>query len=345
MEYEYFNRIKQLFPEDFDYKPETYSYPEQENIIKEKFGNYTLSKDNLWLIKPKKKSLGEGIHIFQNLTNLPNAYIITKYIENPHLINNLKYDFRVYILITGLFPLKLYLYKEGLIRFATEEYSLDLNKIGDSFVYLTNVELNRKNVDKYKNVKDADSDEASKWSFQVYKNYCKKNRIDFNKIWEQIIDISIKSVLSFKDYFLNEINVIGTKDRNYFKILGYDLDQNLKIHLLDINSRPSFLMHDIIDLKLKPQLIADILNIVGIIPYSHDYKDNFKPYDDELEDEENDDINYIIRDGVERALCEFGRPRGKFELIFPVKESINYYKKFYKYNIEADQLLWEKMFG
>ena len=208
------------------------------------------------------------------------------------MINNLKYDFRVYVLITGLFPLKLYLYKEGFIRFATEEYSSDLNKIDESISYLTNIELNIKNTDKYKKAKNADTEEGSKWSFQVYKNYCEKNGIDFNKIWDQIKDISIKTILSFKDYFLSQIKQIGTKDKNYFKILGYDflLDQNLKIHLLEINSRPSFLMNDINDLKLKPQLVADILNIVGITPYSHDYKDNFKPYDDELYDEEIDNI-------------------------------------------------------
>ena len=344
-EYLFYTRMKNSFPKDFNYMPETYSYPQQNEIINKKFGNYTLSKGNLWLVKPKLLSLGIGIHIFHNLTDLPDQYIITKYIENPHLINKLKYDFRVYVLITGLFPLKLYLYKEGIIRFATEEYSLDINKIDEPFAYLTNVEYNKKNIDKYKIAKDPDTEEGSKWSFLVYKNYCKKNGIDFNKIWEQIKDISIKTILSFKDNFISRIKQIGTKDKNYFKILGYDflLDQNLKIHLLEINNKPSFLMNDINDLKLKPQLVADILNIVGITPYSHDYKDNFKPYDDELYDEEIDNIGYEITEGVERALCEFGRPRGKFELIFPVKEKIEYYKKFYKYNMEADQLLWEKL--
>ena len=236
LEYNFYNRMKNLFPQDYDYMPETYAYPEQKDIINEKFKNYNLAIGNLWLIKPKLMSLGDGIHIFHNFTNLNDDYIITKYIENPHLINKLKYDFRVYVLITGLFPLKLYLYKEGIIRFATEEYSLDIKKIDQSFAYLTNVEHNKKNTDKYKIAKDPDTEEGSKWSFKVFKNYCKKNGIDFNKIWEQIKDISIKTILSFKDYFLSQIKQIGTKDKNYFKILGYDflLDQNLKIHLLEI---------------------------------------------------------------------------------------------------------------
>ena len=339
LEYGFYNTYRYSFPNDFDYMPETYAYPEQKDLILKKFENYTLEEGNLWLIKPKTLSLGIGIHIFHNLSDVPDEYIITKYIEKPHLINNLKYDFRIYVIITGLSPLKIYVYKEGIIRFATEEYSLDFNKIDEAFIFLTNVAHNIKNKEKYKISMDPDTDEGSKWSLQVYHNYCKKNGIDFNKIWDQIKDISIKSILTSKDYFLDKIKRIGTKDKNYFKLLGFDflLDQNFKLHLLEINSRPSLLMNEINDLKLKPQLVADILNIVGISPFSHDYRDNFKAYDDDLENEQIGEN----QEGVEGALCEFGRPRGKFELIFPVKEKTNYYKQFYKANIEADEILWE----
>ena len=345
LEYKFYEIIKQSFPEDYNYMPETYSYPEQKDIIKEKFENYSLSSNNLWLIKPKLMSLGIGIHIFHNLSDVYDEYIITKYIHNPHLINKLKYDFRIYVLITGLKPLKIYLYKEGIIRFATEEYSLDINKIDDSFIFLTNVAHNKNNINNYKKPINADTEEGSKWSFQVYKNYCKKNGINFDSIWEQVIDISIKSVISFKDSFIQKINYIGLKDKNFFKLMGYDflLDENLKVHLLEINSRPSLLIGDINDLKLKPQLAADILNIVGISPFSHDYRDNFKSYDVDDNYEENDMENLNNLEGVNLALCEFGRPRGRFQLIFPVKDTINKYQKFFRYNFEADKLLWEAL--
>ena len=103
-------------------------------------------------------------------------------------------------------------------------------------------------------------------------------------------------------------------------------------------------MGDINDLKLKPQLIADILNIVGITPYSHDYKDDFIAFD--LRNREEDINEQIINDdedGVNRALCEFGRPRGRFELIFPLKDNVNYYKKFFSKDKIADEMLWEKL--
>jgi len=51
------------------------------------------------------------------------GYVVCKYISNPHLINGFKYDLRIYCLVTCYDPLKVYIFKEGLVRFATQKYS------------------------------------------------------------------------------------------------------------------------------------------------------------------------------------------------------------------------------
>lgn len=50
-------------------------------------------------------------------------YLVSEYIVNPHLINNFKYDLRIYVLVTSFDPLRVYIYKEGLVRFCTEPYN------------------------------------------------------------------------------------------------------------------------------------------------------------------------------------------------------------------------------
>ena len=111
--------------------------------------------------------------------------------------------------------------------------------------------------------------------------------------------------------------------------------------LLEINDQPSLVMNDINDRKLKPQLYADTLNIGGIIPYSHDYKDDFVNYENQyFEKKGNIEVNYV-EESVTDSICELGRPRGRYELIFPLKDNIKYYRKFFNVFDSANLKFWK----
>jgi len=43
---------------------------------------------------------------------------------NPHLIDGKKYDLRIYVAVTSYDPLRVYIYDDGLCRFATNRYNL-----------------------------------------------------------------------------------------------------------------------------------------------------------------------------------------------------------------------------
>lgn len=64
------------------------------------------------------------------------------------LINNLKFDLRIYVLVTSYEPcLRAYVYKEGLVRFATEPFNL--SNLHEQQAHLTNYSINKKSNNFY----------------------------------------------------------------------------------------------------------------------------------------------------------------------------------------------------
>lgn len=57
------------------------------------------------------------------------SYVVQHYITNPLLINELKFDMRIYVAVTSINPLRIYIYEDGLARFATFQYNLDNIKV------------------------------------------------------------------------------------------------------------------------------------------------------------------------------------------------------------------------
>jgi hypothetical protein len=78
--------------------------------------------------------------------------VVSEYIANPLLVKGLKFDLRIYVGITCFNPLRIYVFENGLARFATNEYS-NLNSSGMSgsstanmdnlLAHLTNYSLNK----------------------------------------------------------------------------------------------------------------------------------------------------------------------------------------------------------
>jgi hypothetical protein len=75
-----------------------------------------------------------------NVVNL----VVQKYIPNPLLLNGHKFDLRLYVLVVCVDPLRVYLYKEGMARLATEPYNSE-GDFENQYVHLTNYAINKTN--------------------------------------------------------------------------------------------------------------------------------------------------------------------------------------------------------
>ena len=106
----------------------------------------TEPKRNVWIVKPANSSRGRGIHLIESIdeVHVDDISIISRYVTNPLLINGHKFDLRIYVIVTSYEPLRVYVYKEGLSRFASEQYSTKFNK-NNKYMHLTNYSINKKN--------------------------------------------------------------------------------------------------------------------------------------------------------------------------------------------------------
>jgi hypothetical protein len=335
--YYHYMKFKNLFPEDFNYHPESFKLPQDKELVEEKFKNYKAKKNNIWIKKPEKGSLGVGIKFIYNYNDIPSNGFITQFINNPHLLYGTKYHIRLYVLITGYSPMKLYLFNEGQVMRAAQKYDDNLDKLKRKEAVLTNLHITG-NSKSYIHDIDFDSEKGSEWSVSTLKKYFIKNNIDFdNVIWSQVKDIAIKTQMTIQNEEMKVLKLFSNiKNRNIFQFYGIDvmLDDKLKVWLLEYNQSPFLELYNIINKINKKKLIADIYNLIGIVPFAHDGSE--KLY-------ENLKCNYSnsVEEAVNEALCEFSRPQGGFERIFPTKKTLSKYKKFFLYPNEENLKLWE----
>jgi len=111
-------------------------------------------------VKPEASCQGKGIFLTRHFEDLDPAehYVVQRYIHKPYLIDGYKFDLRIYVILCGVNPLRIFVYKDGLARFATVPYEsptpLNLQNL---FMHLTNYAINKDNENFVQNEGDADS--------------------------------------------------------------------------------------------------------------------------------------------------------------------------------------------
>ena len=297
--YLHFKLYKKIFPDLYNFVSNTYILPNDA----EKFEKiYKKNKNILWIVKPVNMSRGRGVHLLKDMNELKelikksrdeNAIpdLISRYIDKPHLINKKKYDLRIYVLVASFSPLRIYLYYNGLVRFATEDYQQ--GNYDNIYIHITNYSINKNNsnyksnqknnndIENIENNEEIEEDDSSKWSLVEYRNYFKKLGLDdtMNDIWKQIEEIIIKSLITVAKENCQEISI--NKNNSLFELYGYDIliDESFKAWLIEVNVNPSLHCTSPLDLSIKTDLITDIYNIIGITPFNHNNNETIYNYE------------------------------------------------------------------
>ena len=142
---------------------------------------------------------------------------------------------RIYVLITQMRPLKLYLFKEGIVRFSSDRY--DTSTLNNVYSHLTNSSIN-----KYapSNVSNLDGS-GLKWTFDQLRSYFMNNGHAYDPMWVKIEAIIILTCI-------NLCSLVPDL-KCCFELLGFDImvDANLKPWLLEVNSSPAMSMDNHVD--------------------------------------------------------------------------------------------------
>ena len=136
-------RMQKILPDDYNFFPTSYMLPHDYKD----FWNETQGKNpRTFIVKPEDQCQGKGIFLMRDpdLVKPSDQVVVQKYLHKPHLIDGYKYDLRIYVLVNGVNPLRVYVYKDGLARFATEKYKKpDDKNIDNQCMHLTNYAINK----------------------------------------------------------------------------------------------------------------------------------------------------------------------------------------------------------
>ncbi|XP_015198900.1 tubulin polyglutamylase ttll6-like isoform X2 [Lepisosteus oculatus] len=258
------NRMLKLFPKDYNIFPKTWCLPS--DYVD--FQAYCRAKRNkTFICKPDSGCQGKGIYITRNLRDInPDEHIVCQsYISKPFIIDGYKFDLRLYVLVTSCDPLRVFLYQEGLVRFATSRYSHPhSSNLDDICMHLTNYAINKHNDNFIR-----DEETGSKRKLSTLKEWLELHCYDIQALWSNMEDVIIKTLISAHpilkhNYCTGFPNQLGPS--SCFEILGFDilLDSKLKPWLLEVNHSPSFTTDSELDRQVKEALLTDTLRLLNL---------------------------------------------------------------------------------
>lgn len=228
------------------------------NKLKEYLPQYQMEGyKNIWIAKPGGLSRGRGIHCVDQLNDILvdikicGHTMIQKYIENPLIILNRKFDIRQWVLVTDLAPLTIWCFDTPYLRFGAEDYKIDEFK--NIYSHLTN-----NSIAKYSEHFNDTQIEGDMWEIEQFRKFLEDNygKDYWPELQEKIHKIVIYALQSAKHKIFQR--------KNSHEVFGFDLmvDTNLNVYLIEINASPDWTYSTKVTEKLVKIASENIISVV-----------------------------------------------------------------------------------
>ncbi|XP_039612398.1 tubulin polyglutamylase TTLL4 isoform X2 [Polypterus senegalus] len=257
---------------EFNFFPQSFVLPQDIKLLKKSWEEN--GSKQKWIVKPPASARGIGIQVIHKWSQLPKRrpLLVQKYLHKPYLISGSKFDLRIYVYVTSYDPLRIYMFTDGLVRFASCKYSSSMKSLSNKFMHLTNYSVNKKNSE-YKSNSDESACQGHKWALKALWNYLSQKGVNTDAIWEKIKDMVIKTIIASDPYVNSLLKMHVRHPYCCHELFGFDimLDENLKPWVLEVNISPSLHSNSPLDIKIKGQMIRDLLNLAGfLLPQKED---------------------------------------------------------------------------
>lgn len=181
--------------------PESYVMPEDYSEISKKYKKSKIP----WIIKPRFLMGGQGIHLSDDVSRIPNeeGWVVQKYIDNPLLIEGRKFNLRLYLLFESINPLRIFIWKNGVIFIASDKYPKNLSDLSMTAAHVANP-FHGAGQRKSSNLVE---EEKNFLTLELLFHYLGKKSIDSSKVWNNIKTLArwISAVFDEEDFFFKSI--------------------------------------------------------------------------------------------------------------------------------------------
>ena len=196
----------------YDFAPETWEHPNEMEAFRK---HCKAHPGGSYIVKPTAGAMGRGIYLVKGPDAIDHkhesAVVVQKYVSSPFLVDGFKFDLRIYALVTCVDPLTVYVYEEGIARFATTRYQKPTAaNLASKTMHLTNYSLNKHSADFVHTETD---DEGTKRALSALWKDLRAKGHDVDALWREIRDLVWKTVAPIQPLLAHAYHSATKSDR------------------------------------------------------------------------------------------------------------------------------------